>query len=175
MVEIWDMLSKEQKSAMKRVLSGPMGVGKSFITYFLASKAYAENWLILYIADAADLDVETSLKAGEVICRYFLALNKDILTATELKTLVKHVDADQSRAEVFVAEEILDMLKISGRKTLLIVDEHGALFEKNPVPLRLPVLGPLMHLNYWGEINKNVHVIFTGTAKYEWKYMKCDQ
>ena len=88
MIDIWNELSADSVHSIKRVLSGPMGVGKSYISYFLASKAYAERWLMLYIADAVDLNVETSAKASEVICRYFLALNKDILTATELKLLV---------------------------------------------------------------------------------------
>ncbi|RHZ81939.1 hypothetical protein Glove_116g8 [Diversispora epigaea] len=175
MINIWDEISADSDHSIKRVLSGPMGVGKSYISYFLASKAYAEGWIVLYIADASDLDAETSVRAGEVICTYFLALNKDILTAANLKWIVRHADYPSDKVEVFVAENILDFLKTSDHKTLLIVDEHGALFEKDPpVPTRLPVLGPLMNLNYWGEHYKISRVIFTGTAhaKYEREHIK---
>ncbi|RIA99121.1 hypothetical protein C1645_731133 [Glomus cerebriforme] len=43
MIDIWDELSADSDHSIKRVLSGPMGVGKSYISYFLASKAYAES------------------------------------------------------------------------------------------------------------------------------------
>ena len=50
---IWDEISADSDHSIKRVLSGPMGMGKSYISYFLASKAYAEEWPVLYIADAS--------------------------------------------------------------------------------------------------------------------------
>jgi hypothetical protein len=50
MTDIWDKLSANSDHSIKYVLSGPMGVDKSYISYFLASKAYAEKWKILYIA-----------------------------------------------------------------------------------------------------------------------------
>ncbi|CAI2179629.1 19057_t:CDS:2, partial [Funneliformis geosporum] len=177
MIDIWDKLSADSDHSIKRVLSGPMGVGKSYISYFLASKAYAEEWPILYIADASDLNVESSKKAGEVICRYFLALNKDILTATELKRIVRNVNDSSAEVEVIIAEEILDLIKLADRKALLIVDEHGILFEKDPVPLRIHLLSPLMNLNFWGEHYKFARVIFTGTAhaRYERECMKNGQ
>lgn len=172
MINIWEELSTDSIHSVKRVLSGPMGVGKSYISYFLASKAYAEGWIILYIADASDLNVETSFMAGKVICKFFLALNRDILTATNLE---KIVPADNTKnIEIFIAENILEFLKMSDSKTLFIVDEHGALFENVPsTPERLPVLNAFMSLNYWGESYKNARVIFTGTAhaKYEKKHV----
>ncbi|CAB4387899.1 unnamed protein product [Rhizophagus irregularis] len=177
MIDIWNKLSADSDHSIKRVLSGPMGVGKSYISYFLASKAYAEEWPILYIADASDLNVASSKKAGNVICRFFLALNKDILTATDLKRIIQHVDYDSKEIEVTIAEEILDLIKLADRKSLLIVDEHGVLFEKDPVPVRIHLLSPLMNLNFWGESYKFARVILTGTAhaKYEREYMKNGQ
>ncbi|CAG8534716.1 1963_t:CDS:2 [Paraglomus brasilianum] len=152
MIDIWDKLSADSDHSIKCVLSGPMGVGKSYISYFLASKAYAEEWPVLYIADASDLNVESSEKAGAVICRYFLALNKDILTAAELKKIVQFAsNRNPQQVVVTVAEEILDLIKLADHKALLIVDEHGILFEKDPVPLRIHLLSPLMNLNFWGE------------------------
>jgi len=43
----------------RRVLSGPMGVGKSYLSYFLTAKAYAEGWLVLYISETGELDRKT--------------------------------------------------------------------------------------------------------------------
>ncbi|RHZ86862.1 hypothetical protein Glove_43g17 [Diversispora epigaea] len=176
MIDIWNTLSADQERSIKRVLSGPMGVGKSYISYFLASKAYAENWLILYIANANELNEREEEKAGEVICRYFIAQNKDILTATELEQLVQY--ANLYSVEVAATGEILgNLLKQVNRKTLFIVDEHGALFENETVPNRLLILYPLMSLPYWGEHFKGVRVIFTGTshAKYEGTHMQNGQ
>ncbi|GES93088.1 hypothetical protein GLOIN_2v1482214 [Rhizophagus clarus] len=177
MIGIWNELSKDSDHSIKRVLSSPMGVGKSYISYFLVSKAYAKGWLILYIANTSDLNVESSRKAGEVICRFFLALNKDILTATYLKQIIRHVDYDSKKVEIIIAKDILDLIKLADRKTLLIVDEHGILFEKDPVPLRIHLLSPLMNLNFWGESYKFARVILTGTAhaRYEREYIKNGQ
>ncbi|CAG8501125.1 14816_t:CDS:1, partial [Acaulospora colombiana] len=175
MIDIWDELSVDSEHSIKRVLSGPMGVGKSYISYFLASKAFAEGWVILYIADASDLKVGSSIRAGEVICKYFLIQNKDILTATNLEQIVRHADYPSEKLEVIVADNILDFLKTSDSKTLLIVDEHGALFEEDPpLPKRLPILGPLKNLTFWGEHYKSVRVIFSGIThdKYEAIYIK---
>ncbi|KAF0403451.1 hypothetical protein F8M41_009230 [Gigaspora margarita] len=178
MIDIWDKISADSDYSIKRVVSGPMGVGKSYISYFLASKAYAEEWPILYIADASDLNVDNSDSAGKVICRYFLAQNKDILTATELEKIVENVRDPSVGVEVAIAGQIIDLIKLADRKVLFIVDEHGILFEKNlVVPLRIPLLIPLMNLSFWGEHYKFVRVIFTGTAhaRYEMEYMKNGQ
>ncbi|CAG8494829.1 20670_t:CDS:2 [Gigaspora rosea] len=172
MIDIWSKISADSDYSIKRVLSGPIGMGKSYIAYFLVSKAYAEEWPILYIADASNLIVDTS-KAEEAICSYFLAQNKDILTATELERIVQKVNGS-SEVEVTIAGAILDFIKSANCKALLIVDEHGALFEKDSLPL---FLRPLMNLNFWGEQCKFVCVILTGTsyARYEMGYMKYDQ
>ncbi|RHZ64411.1 hypothetical protein Glove_325g28 [Diversispora epigaea] len=175
MIDIWNKLSADSDHSIKHVLSGPMGVGKSYISYFLASKAYAEEWLVLYIADASDLNVESSEKAGTVICKCFLALNKDILTAAELEKIVQFAsNCNSQQVVVTVAEEILDFIRSADRKVLLIVDEYGILFEKDPVPLRIHLLSPLMNFNFWGEHYKFACVIFMGTAhaSYEREYMK---
>ncbi|CAG8614403.1 12326_t:CDS:2 [Funneliformis caledonium] len=87
-------------------------------------------------------------KKEDIICRFFLTLNKDILTATDLKQIIQHIDYDSKKIEVTIAEEILDLIKLADRKALLIVDEHGILFEKDPVLLRIHLLSPLMNLNF---------------------------
>ena len=43
MIDLWETLSANQQCSIKRVLSGPMGVGKSYLALFLPAKAYSEN------------------------------------------------------------------------------------------------------------------------------------
>jgi len=56
--------SKFLQRSSKRVLSGPMDVGKSYLALFLAVKAFAENWPVFYIADACVLNIP-SLSLGQ--------------------------------------------------------------------------------------------------------------
>ena len=56
MLELWEDMRGDQEFTYRRVLSGPMGVGKSYLSYFLAARAYAEGWLVLYLSDAEVLD-----------------------------------------------------------------------------------------------------------------------
>ncbi|RUS14764.1 hypothetical protein BC938DRAFT_477229, partial [Jimgerdemannia flammicorona] len=44
MLSVWQEISVDRENSLKRVLSGPMGVGKSYLALFLAAKAYAERW-----------------------------------------------------------------------------------------------------------------------------------
>src|ERR1043165_8937817 len=75
MEEIWNELDSNSERSIKRVLSGPSGVGKSCIALFLAAKAYSKGWRLLYISDANELVKETTYEIAFVICRYFLTLN----------------------------------------------------------------------------------------------------
>ncbi|CAG8523265.1 10825_t:CDS:2 [Funneliformis caledonium] len=109
MINVWNDISKDQLHSFKRVLSGPMGT-------------------------QAELDVDTPEEAGEVICNYFLALNRDILTGDELDMLVE------------------------------IAKHGVLFKEDPPVPKRLHFLSSLMNLTFWVVHYKGVHVIFTGTA-----------
>ena len=43
---------------------------------------------MLYVADAAKLDLNTDEESSKVIAKYFFAINKDLLTAAELGKLV---------------------------------------------------------------------------------------
>ncbi|KAF9185057.1 hypothetical protein BGZ50_003295 [Haplosporangium sp. Z 11] len=88
MLELWKDICSEQNRTYKRVLSGPMGVGKSYLSYFLAARAYAEGWPVLYISDAGKLDTENQEQSVVKVVKRFLAINKDILTAAELGKLV---------------------------------------------------------------------------------------
>ncbi|RIB04574.1 hypothetical protein C2G38_2222008 [Gigaspora rosea] len=126
---------------------------------------------MLYIANASDLNVDTPERAGEVICSYFFAQNKDISTATELEKIVSKVNNPSVEIEAIITGGIIDFIKLVDRKALFIVDEHGVLFEKDP--LRIHLLNPLMQLNFWGKQCKFVCVIFTRIvhAKYEKEYM----
>ncbi|KAF9345713.1 hypothetical protein BGX26_002816 [Mortierella sp. AD094] len=164
MMGIWEELERDSQSSIKKCLSGPMGIGKSYISWFLAAMAYARGWLVLYVSDANELNNCTAeADVSELICQLFLSINKDILTASELKDMVVH----ESTANPCVssASRILRIQLQSGnRKTLFVVDEHGALFpEGDSAPQRLPVLGPLKSFSSWNS-SDNARVVFTGTA-----------
>ncbi|KAG0011529.1 hypothetical protein BGZ82_002975 [Podila clonocystis] len=170
MLELWEDMRGDKERTYRRVLSGPMGVGKSYLSYFLAAKAYAEEWLVLYISDAGLLDTEDEEKSTLEVVKRFLALNKDILTGSELELLVNDYNGtrDISRNAAWVIFRYLLMSR--DRKTLLLVDEHGKLFEKEPyVPDKFKSLSHLSSYSMWGESAKGSRVIFTGTAhaKYE--------
>ncbi|KAI7829732.1 hypothetical protein BC939DRAFT_473940 [Gamsiella multidivaricata] len=154
----------------RRVLFGPMGVGKSYLSYFLAARAYAEGWLVLYIPDAGLLHTETEEESKLELVRRFLALNKDILTGNELEMLVNEYNGKYHVSTHAVWAIFRDLLMSWDRKTLLLVDEHGKLFHKEPyVPDKFKSLVPLKSYHWWGENAKGSRVIFTGTAhaKYE--------
>ncbi|CAB4427531.1 unnamed protein product [Rhizophagus irregularis] len=72
----YKILTDSAHSIIKHILSGPMGM------------------------DASDLDV------GEVICEYFFALNKDILTVNNLKRIMQHVNNTFAIVKVNVADAI---------------------------------------------------------------------
>ncbi|RUP47923.1 hypothetical protein BC936DRAFT_145170 [Jimgerdemannia flammicorona] len=176
MVEVWQLLAADSKHSIKRILSGPRGIGKSYLALFLAVMAYANAWPLLYISDAAALDQPTGSKSSEEICKRFLALNKDILTAVELQRLVKYTDTNPV-VDACAGEIMSGLLKQRDHKTLLVVDEHGALFNvEPPAPDRLPILGPLKNLTAWDEAMNGTRVVLTGTAhaNFEWKHLRRD-
>ncbi|KAF9427369.1 hypothetical protein BGZ76_002366 [Entomortierella beljakovae] len=84
---VWEEFSADSERSIKKVLAGPMGVGKSYLALFLVAKAYSEGWPVLYVADAADLVKSDLNRSGEEICKRFFALNKDILTVGDLENL----------------------------------------------------------------------------------------
>ncbi|KAF9958522.1 hypothetical protein BGZ65_001377 [Modicella reniformis] len=174
MIEIWNEIQngdeEDKHRVYRRVLSGPMGVGKTYLTYFLAASAYAEKMLTLYIADAGVLKTSEEDHSALEIVKRFLALNKDILTAIELKMLCPYDGAYVNALQVIFRT----LLMQKERKTLLIVDEHGNLFEEKPyMPVRFMSLNPLSDFHFWLEDYRGAHVIFTGTAdaKYEMKVL----
>ncbi|CAG8653907.1 10961_t:CDS:2, partial [Funneliformis mosseae] len=164
MMDVWQELDVDNKykHSIKKILSGPVGVGKSYLAWFLAAKAYANSWILLYVADASELNTNNDRGAVNQICKRFFALNKDILTSTDLELLLEFVNYDDLDTDIM-------------EESLLIVDEHGALFDSNiPVPDRLTSLSPLKSLTYWGESMDRTRVIFTGTAhaRFEKVYLK---
>ncbi|KAG0092104.1 hypothetical protein BGZ93_003296 [Podila epicladia] len=170
MLELWEDMRDDKGRTYRRVLSGPMGVGKSYLSYFLAAKAYAEGWLVLYVSDAGDLDTKSEEQSTLEVVKRFLALNKDILTGTELEMLVNDYDGKDHISTSAVYIIFLCLLKSRDRKTLLLVDEHGKLFQNVPyVPDKFKSLSHLSSFSKWGETAKGSRVIFTGTAhaKYE--------
>ncbi|ORZ18369.1 hypothetical protein BCR41DRAFT_46284 [Lobosporangium transversale] len=173
MLELWKEISAEQRFSFRRVLSGPMGVGKSYLSYFLAAKGYAEGWLTLYIPDAAILNESSDTKSAKALLRRFFAFNRDILTASDLESLLDFSEVID--CSIVAARAVFDLFKQKERKTLFIIDEHGELFQKEPyVPDKYPFLKHLMNLNLWQSHYKGSRVIFTGTAhaKYELQIME---
>ncbi|CAG8610168.1 4565_t:CDS:2 [Paraglomus brasilianum] len=171
---VWNELASDHQHSVKRILSGPMGIGKSYLAWFLAAMAYASGWPLLYIADAAVLAKATTLEAATEICYRFLALNQDILSPTQLEDMVAHAKSDPP--ETSCASAILGkILQQKNNKTLLLVDEHGALFDSNPpIPDMLPILSSLKNLNAWNETLNGARVVLTGTthAKFEMTHLK---
>ncbi|KAF8982174.1 hypothetical protein BGZ46_001656 [Entomortierella lignicola] len=166
MIQLWEEINTDCGCSVKKCLSGPMGVGKSYIAWFLAAKAYAHGWPVLYIADAKILnDALTEEDASIKICQRFLSLNKDILTAQELGGLVDFEDKSKPLVVSSAGYILQVLLRQLERKTLLIVDEHGAMFPENklPAPTRFDVLGSLDSFSSWNESIMS-RVIFTGTA-----------
>ncbi|KAG0354095.1 hypothetical protein BG005_006764, partial [Podila minutissima] len=165
MLELWEDMRGDKDRAYRRVLSGPMGVGKSYLSYFLAAKAYAEGWLVLYISDAGVLDTNAENESELEVIKRFLALNQDILTGAELEMLVNDYDGTYNISTDATSVIFGTLLKTSDRKTLLLVDEHEKLFRKKPyIPDKFTSLNPLQSYHWWGEEPKGSRVIFTGTA-----------
>ncbi|KAF9370560.1 hypothetical protein BGX21_005485, partial [Mortierella sp. AD011] len=180
MLELWDKMQGQQRITYRRVLSGPMGVGKSYLSYFLAARAYAEGWLILYISDAGVLDTEEEADSYMQVIERFLVMNKDVLTAAELEKLVCGYNGQWDIWSTAITP-VFNILMQKKRKTLTVVDEHGMLFRSTiPVPAKFISLKPLMDLASWTDGNLGSHLILTGTAhaKYELEVMepsyRCD-
>ncbi|KAG0368649.1 hypothetical protein BGZ54_001508 [Gamsiella multidivaricata] len=169
MMEIWQMLARDTKFPVEKVLSGPMGVGRSY----LAAQAYANGWLVLYVGDAAMLNEVTSESASIEICKQFLAINRDILTAAKLRELVTYEDRSTPLVMSSAATILGSLLQRREHKSLCIIDEHGVLFASDPpVPARLVVLQPLKTFNYWDDSAAGARVVFISTAKFERFYLK---
>ncbi|KAG0240934.1 hypothetical protein BGW41_006502 [Actinomortierella wolfii] len=169
MLELWEDMRGDKERTHRRVLSGPMGVGKSYLSYFLAARAYAEGWIILYVSDAGLVNEGDENLAALDLVKRFLALNKVILTGSELQMLVSDYDGSYNitRKALLI---IFGSLLRWDRKRVLLVDEHGKLFKKMPyLPDKFTSLFPLSSFNWWDELYRGTRLIFTGTAhaKYE--------
>jgi len=176
MLDLWEDMRGDKDRTYRRVLSGPMGVGKSYLSYFLAAKAYAEGWLVLYLSDSGVLEQGKQHQSALQVVKRFLALSKDILTGAELEMLVGDYEGgtDVDLVTDAVSEIFITLLMSQDRKTLLLVDEHWKLFAEEPyVPDKFKSLVPLKSCYWWGEEAKGSRVVFTGTshAKYEMKIL----
>jgi hypothetical protein len=178
MMNIWRELDSNSEHSIKKVLSGPFGVGKSYLAWFLAAMAYASNWLTLYIADASVLTTCSEFCAQKEICNRFFALNKGILTSAELGRSVELITEDDpddiviSKCTSNIFSRLLKR-KIP-QKSLFIVDEHGSLFNgTTPEPERLRMRF-LESLNFWDMDKNGTRVVLTGTAhaRFEKVYIK---
>ncbi|KAF9898937.1 hypothetical protein BX616_003432 [Lobosporangium transversale] len=117
-----------------------MGVGKSYISWFLAAKAYAHGWPVLYIADANQLNnCDTNTDASRLICQLFLSNNKDTLTASELEEMVE-IETSENLFVSSASSILGDLLQSRSQKALFVVDEHGALFPEKYSTVRFAKL-----------------------------------
>ncbi|PKY50961.1 hypothetical protein RhiirA4_467744 [Rhizophagus irregularis] len=162
MIAIWESLDKFSKHSIKRILSGPVGIGKSYIAWFFAAN---HNYLVLYIADASDLDCD-KINSQMKVCQRFFALNKDILTSTDLDELITAVTEDDPDSVIIkrcFSQIFSGLLKQElPRKTFFIIDEHEALLNNETlVPKRLKSLQSLTNLNFWDEAKNGTRVIYT--------------
>ncbi|KAF8929429.1 hypothetical protein BGZ47_001061 [Haplosporangium gracile] len=155
----------DQEFTYRRVLSGLMGVGKSYLSYFLAAKAYSEGWLVLYLSDAGVLEQNKQDESALQVVKRFLAPNKDILTGAELEILVRDYNGTCDILTDAVSVIFETLLMSRDRKTLLLIDEHSKSFQKEPYVLdKFKSLVPLKSYHWWGEDAKGSRVVFTGTA-----------
>src|SRR6185369_2546394 len=97
-----------------------------------------------------DINKPTEKMSSEEILHHFLSINKDILTTAELRELVNHKDRSKALVVSCAATIFGHLLKCETHKTLLVIDEHGILFNNDPSPVQFPVLYPLMDLPTWG-------------------------
>ncbi|GJJ77445.1 hypothetical protein EMPS_09804 [Entomortierella parvispora] len=165
MLELWEDMAANQPRPYRRVLSGPMGVGKSYLSYFLAARAYAKGWLVLYVSDAQDLKRDDENLTAFLLAMRFIDLNKDVLTGADLETLVDGYDGVRDISRVILSNIFDPLLRSEDRKSLLLIDEHGKLFEDKPYwPVKYSSLVPLQSFGWWGELATESRVIFTGTA-----------
>ncbi|KAF9429022.1 hypothetical protein BGZ76_001957 [Entomortierella beljakovae] len=162
MVEVWKQFSEDSEDSIKRVLAGPMGVGKSYLALFLAAKAYSEGWPVLYVSDASKLVKSDIDGAGTELCTRFFALNKDILTIRDFEKFWVGRERDGLTVASLAATVLSTLLCQRERKTLLVLDEHGKLFEKNkPYP---HLFKPLTDIHSFDPAQNGARVIYTGTA-----------
>lgn len=101
MLGLWKQIQGPQKRVYRCVLAGPMGIGKSYLSYFLAANAYAAHWLTLYIADTGALQPEEK-SASEIIFR-FIAINKDIHTDKDYRTMLFYFNEQSSLSKQALA------------------------------------------------------------------------
>ncbi|KAF9178600.1 hypothetical protein BGZ49_005302, partial [Haplosporangium sp. Z 27] len=121
MMDLWRRFSKDSDHSIKKLLAGPMGVGKSYLAIFLAARAYAEGWPVLYVSDAGELVKESSSGTGKQICGRFFALNKDILTVADYKSILGTFPDNPSyeQAATLAADSILsELVSRRDKKTL---------------------------------------------------------
>ncbi|KAK3807058.1 MAG: hypothetical protein J3Q66DRAFT_91820 [Benniella sp.] len=103
---------------------------------------------------------------------------RHILTSAnfERMTILRPIERDKilSCAANSIMRDLLQQLET---KTLLVVDEHGALLAQDPpAPKKHAILNPLMQLAASRGSSKGARVVLTGTAhaKFEREYVKSD-
>ncbi|KAG0273017.1 hypothetical protein BGZ97_010823 [Linnemannia gamsii] len=90
------------------------------------------------------LDKNKQDESALQVVKRFLAINKDILTGAELEMLVRDYNGMGDISTDAASLIFRTLLMSRDRKTLLLVDEHRKLFQKEPyVPDKFKSLVPL--------------------------------
>jgi len=182
MVDLWVELRDSNngveladRQCMKLVISGPMGVGKSYIGTYLFSMAYALGWETFYIADAGVISKKPSERE---VATFFIStyLSQNTPSVEILHALNK---MDPIDAYSFLLDRRFESHEI-GRNVLLLIDEHGSLFMPGPCGRTAfddfgRLLRAFAQLNSWTNPHSSeTRVVFTGCAHahFEREYLK---
>ncbi|KAF9356846.1 hypothetical protein BGX26_004661 [Mortierella sp. AD094] len=119
MADMWHTLSADQQQnnhhLAKRIISGPVDVGKTYLALHLAARAYSEGWLMLYISDVSVLVQDSQEESSEEISLWELPwqqTRETLLVVDEHRTLF---ESEPSIPIKFPAIEIFDgSLRLGG-------------------------------------------------------------
>jgi hypothetical protein len=113
------LLAQDSSVERRRVICGPMGVGKSYITWSIAAYAYSHKRPVLYIADAAHMVATYSTE--EIMLAYlvkrFLLLNDDILSI-------------QQKSELSQVTWLSFVNVMIETQSLIVIDEHSYILQE---------------------------------------------
>ncbi|KAI7831220.1 hypothetical protein BC939DRAFT_499161 [Gamsiella multidivaricata] len=128
MTEILQMLARDSKFPVKKSCRVQWAYESRILPDSLRPRRDANGWPVLYVSDATILKQGASERTSIDICKRFLAINRDILTVAELREMVTYEDRSTPFVVSSAAIILRSLLQRRERKSLCIIDEHGALF-----------------------------------------------
>jgi len=170
MMNLWNEIQKEQEFCLKLVPTGPMGVGKSYISYFLAAMAYARGWKLLYIADAGELRRNEKHTDDTTLVEAYASLNT--LSKEEENRILSHSFSFRlSRHCIFA------LLRSQKAPSLVIIDEHDEIANHYDAQDKVEDLlyTPYIKLQVWGNPEcQATRIVLCGSdhSTFERKYLQ---